>query len=174
MNAADLPVSITLIMPSGIDTPIGEHAANHLTGEALGLFYLGTQLPFFEKAEKWRKLGEDILFAEITKQVLPDGVYFEQSTWYQRYTADFFAHFAILRSLNKQSEADPRDAGLEERLQLAFDHLMHLTMPDGRTPLIGDDDGGRALPLTSAESDDFRGSLALSSIIFDRGDHKNE
>jgi short-subunit dehydrogenase len=35
VNAAKLPISVTLIMPSGIDTPIGEHAANHLAGEAL-------------------------------------------------------------------------------------------------------------------------------------------
>lgn len=33
--AAGLPVSITLIKPSGIDTPVGKHAANHLNGEAL-------------------------------------------------------------------------------------------------------------------------------------------
>ncbi len=144
----------------------------HLTGEGLGLFYLGTQLPFFNNAKRWRKLGEDILFSEITKQVLPDGVYFEQSTWYQRYTVDIYSHFSILRSLNKDSEFDLRGAELEERLQQAFDHLMHITMPDGTTPLIGDDDGGRILPLTNAAPDDFRGSLAVSSIIFDRGDHK--
>jgi short-subunit dehydrogenase len=30
-----LPVAVTLIKPSGIDTPIAEHAANHLEGEAL-------------------------------------------------------------------------------------------------------------------------------------------
>ena len=144
----------------------------HLTGEGLGLYYLGTQLPFFDRAKRWRKLGEDILFSEITKQVLPDGVYFEQSTWYQRYTADIYTHFVILRSLNRDSGFDLRSAELEERLQKAFDHLMHLTMPDGKTPLIGDDDGGRMLPLTTAEPDDFRGSLSVSSIIFDRADHK--
>jgi len=34
--AADkLPVSITLIKPAGIDTPIAEHSANHLEGEAM-------------------------------------------------------------------------------------------------------------------------------------------
>ena len=144
----------------------------HLTGEGLGLYYLGTQLPFFNRAKRWRKLGEDILFSEITKQVLPDGVYFEQSTWYQRYTVDIYSHFAALRSLNDDSGFDLRGAELEERLQKAFDHLMHLTMPDGKTPLIGDDDGGRMLPLTTADPDDFRGSLAVSSVIFDRGDHK--
>ena len=29
----------------------------HLTGEALGLYYLGTQLPFLERAAHWRKLN---------------------------------------------------------------------------------------------------------------------
>lgn len=145
----------------------------HLTGEALGLYYLGTQLPFFDRAEKWRRLGEEILFAEIEKQVLPDGVYFEQSTWYQRYTTDFFAHFAVLKALSGQFDDTRSEVRkLENRLETAFDHLMQITMPDGRTPLIGDDDGGRALPLTTAESDDFRGSLALGAIIFERDDQK--
>jgi short-subunit dehydrogenase len=35
VNADRLPISITLVKPSGIDTPVGEHAANHLDGEAL-------------------------------------------------------------------------------------------------------------------------------------------
>ncbi len=144
----------------------------HLTGEGLGLYYLGTQLPFFDRAKRWRKLGEEILFSEVTKQIMPDGVYFEQSTWYQRYTVDIYTHFVTLRSLNPDSGFDLRGIELEERLQAAFDHLMHVTMPDGRTPLIGDDDGGRMLPLTNAEPDDFRGSLEVSSVIFNRGDHK--
>ncbi len=80
----------------------------HLTGEALGLYYLGTQLPFFTRAKDWRKLGEDILLAEIEKQIHRDGVYFEQSTWYQRYTVDFYSHFCILRSLGGK-ELDVRN-----------------------------------------------------------------
>lgn len=144
----------------------------HLTGEALGLYYLGTQLPFFERASHWRKLGEDILFAEITKQILPDGVYFEQSTWYQRYTADFYAHFVVLKSLARDLFPHPAAPQLEKRLEKAFDFMMNVTLPDGKTPIIGDDDGGRMLPLTAAEPDDFRGTLALGAFIFDRGDQK--
>ena len=109
--------------------------------------------------EHWRKLGEDILFAEIEKQILPDGVYFEQSTWYQRYTVDIYSHFILLRSLGANRYLNG-GRKLEERLQKAFDFMMHITMPDGTTPLIGDDDGGRMLPLTTADPDDFRGSLA--------------
>ncbi|MFN2501401.1 MAG: alginate lyase family protein [Pyrinomonadaceae bacterium] len=144
----------------------------HLTGEALGLYYLGTQLPFLKRAEVWRHQGEAILFDEITKQILADGVYFEQSTWYQRYTLDIFSHFTVLRSLTGEDNLDRDTVSYENRLESAFDFLMHLTLPDGSTPLIGDDDGGRMLPLTTADPDDFRGTLAVGAAIFDRGDHK--
>ncbi len=144
----------------------------HLTGEALGLYYIGTQLPFLTRAKQWRKLGEDILNKEITKQILPDGVYFEQSTWYQRYTADFYSHFIVLRSLADEPYYN-QAADIEKRLLAAFDFLMHVTLPDGRTPIIGDDDGGRCLPLTTTEPDDFRGTLAVGAVIFNRGDQRH-
>ncbi|MGN6550985.1 MAG: SDR family oxidoreductase [Pararhizobium sp.] len=35
VHADGIPVSITLIKPAGMDTPIGQHAANHGAGEAL-------------------------------------------------------------------------------------------------------------------------------------------
>jgi short-subunit dehydrogenase len=35
LRADALPISVTLIKPAGMNTPIGEHAANHLDGEAL-------------------------------------------------------------------------------------------------------------------------------------------
>jgi hypothetical protein len=120
----------------------------HLTGEGLGLYYLGTQLPFLKRAERWRKLGSEILTAEVETQILPDGVYFEQSTWYGRYTVDFYLHFIILASLF--GDPIPNGGKVEARLQAAFDWMMHMTQPNDRTPLIGDDDGGRALPLTTA------------------------
>ena len=34
LTADKLPISVTLIKPSGIDTPIAQHAANHVEGEA--------------------------------------------------------------------------------------------------------------------------------------------
>lgn len=144
----------------------------HLTGEALGLYYLGTQLPFLERSHHWRKLGNEIMVNEISKQVLSDGVYFEQSTWYQRYTVDFFNQFVMLRSLHGDSYYTAGAAAIENGLERALDVMLHITMPGGETPLIGDDDGGRTLPLTSAAADDFRGTLAVGSIIFDRGDLK--
>lgn len=144
----------------------------HLTGEALGLYYLGTQLPFLSGAERWRKLGENILFSELDRQILPDGVYFEQSSWYARYTADFYTHFLILRNLNGERTDPELAAKLDTKLQQLLDFLMYVTRPDGTTPLIGDDDGGRLLPLSHRKPNDFRATLATGAALFERGDYK--
>lgn len=144
----------------------------HLTGEALGLYYLGTQFPFFNRAEIWKKTGEEILFAELDRQILDDGVYFEQATWYQRYTADFYAHFLILRTLQNDREQKHLREKLVCKLKKQLDFLMCVTRPDGTTPLVGDDDGGKMLPFGRTRCDDFRGTLATGAAIFERGDYK--
>ena len=145
----------------------------HLTGEALGLYYLGTQIPFLKAARNWRETGEKILFAELDRQILADGVYFEQSTWYQRYTTDFYTHFFILQTLNGAANDVNLQNKLDNKLQLMTDFLMFATRPDGTTPIIGDDDGGRLLPHSSdAKSDDFRAVLSTGAVLFERGDYK--
>ncbi|MCY7377250.1 MAG: heparinase II/III family protein [Pyrinomonadaceae bacterium] len=144
----------------------------HLTGEALGLYYLGTQFPFFKAAKNWRETGTRILFAELDRQILNDGVYFEQSTWYQRYTADFYTHFFILKTLNGAAGDKDLQTKLDEKLQSLTDFLMFATRPDGTTPIIGDDDGGRLLPHSNGKSDDFRAVLSTNAVLFERGDYK--
>lgn len=142
----------------------------HLTGEGLGLYYLGTQLPFLSRAAAWRKIGGDILSTEIETQVLKDGTYFEQSTWYQRYTADFYLHYLVLKQLSDEPYLDAGLARIESRLGPLFDQMAAMQMPDGTTPMIGDDDGGRMLPLTGEPSNDHRGTLAVGAVLLNRGD----
>ncbi len=144
----------------------------HLTGEALGLYYLGTQFPFFKRAEHWRKTGEEILFTELDRQILSDGVYFEQTTWYQRYTADFYTHFLILKTLADEKTPPLLQEKLAGKMQKILDFLMYITRPDSTTPLIGDDDGGRALPLSCSRPDDFRACLSTGAVLFERNDYK--
>lgn len=145
----------------------------HLTGEALGLYYLGTQLEIFDRAKRWRKIGQEILLAELDRQIYDDGVYFEQSTWYARYTADFYTHFIILKTFDTDDTDKELQEKLELKVQLLYDFLMSATRPDGTSPLIGDDDGGRNLPLSAAQTNDFRGSLSTAAVIFGRGDYKH-
>jgi hypothetical protein len=140
----------------------------HLTGEALGLFYLGTQLPEFRAAPRWRETGAGILLRQLEHHVRPDGVYFEQSSYYHRYTTDFYIHFLLLL----KAGGAPREAVIEEKLAALLDHLMHLTLPDGTTPLFGDDDGGRLAWLDERPADDFRATLATGASLFKRADYK--
>src|SRR5215831_6639408 len=72
----------------------------HLTGEALGLLYLGLALPEMTRAKGWRGLGLQILLDQAAKQVRADGVYFEQSSYYHRYTTDFYTHLFALTLAN--------------------------------------------------------------------------
>ena len=140
----------------------------HLTGEALGLFYLGTLLSEFREAKRWQELGSNILIEQLPIHVRPDGVYFEQSSYYHRYTTDFYLHFLLL----SRSNNFPLPAHVDEYLVLLLDHLMYITRPDGTTPLFGDDDGGRLAKLDVRAANDFRGTLATGAVLFDRGDYK--
>ena len=49
---------------------------------------------------------------------------------------------------------------------------MYLTRPDGTTPLFGDDDGGRLAMLDVRAANDFRGTLAVGAVVFDRADYR--
>ena len=108
----------------------------HLTGEALGLLYLGAALPELSRAARWRDTGLHILLDQLPIHVRRDGVYFEQTTYYHRYTVDFYLHLLALAGETKLA----LPATVEQRLALALDHLMWMTRPDGLAPLIGDDE----------------------------------
>ncbi len=140
----------------------------HLTGEALGLLYLGVALPELSRAKIWRQMGLRILLEQLPSHIRKDGVYFEQASYYHRYTADFFIHLLTLA----RSCYLPLPVEVEQRLQLALDHLMWITRPDQTTPLFGDDDGGRLLKLGERPANDFRDTLATGAALFNRGDWK--
>lgn len=140
----------------------------HLTGEALGLFYLGATMPEFARARRWRDTGLNVLLEQLGRHIRSDGTYFEQSSYYHRYTVDFYTHLLVLARA-----ADiglPRD--VKDRLSLALDHLMFITRPDGTSALFGDDDGGRLLKLNARAPNDFRDTLAIGAGLFDRSDWK--
>ncbi|HZI17556.1 MAG TPA: alginate lyase family protein [Pyrinomonadaceae bacterium] len=144
----------------------------HLTGEALGLYYVGTLLPELRDARRWRETGLRVLAAELERQVRPDGTYFEQASYYQRYTADFCLHLLALAARNEDGGRGESSSAVARRLEPLLDHLMHVTRPDGRATLYGDDDGGRLAPLDSRPADDFRPALSTGAVLAGRGDYK--
>ncbi len=140
----------------------------HLTGEALGLYFLGAFLPELKDAERWKNLGYKILLDALDFQVRADGIYCEQSSHYHRYTADFYANLLILRKL----EGEQIEMKHREKLEQLFEFLLFITEPNGETSLFGDDDGGRFYFLDEKPITDFRPTLALGATLFERGDFK--
>lgn len=138
----------------------------HLTGEALALVYLGRALPVFRRSATWHATGSQVLADERHRQVLADGVYFEQATYYHRYTTDFYLHFALL-------ERGQRDAWpwLNDLLVQLLDYLAAIRRPDDTWPLIGDEDAGRLVWLRSRSPNDFRDTLGLGAVWLGRRDY---
>ncbi len=146
----------------------------HLTGEALGLFYLGVGLPELRRAERWRNLGLQILLQQLPKHARSDGVYVEQSSYYHRYTADFYTHLlTLIRAKGVQLPREDEQM-LWHKLEALFEHLMWIKRPDDSWPLFGDDDGGRLIKFAPRAANDFRDTLAMGAAIFKHGDWKHE
>jgi hypothetical protein len=139
----------------------------HLTGEALGLFYAGVLFPELRAAQRWRELGKRILVEQSERQIFQDGVYFEQSTCYQRYTIEIYLHFLILAA--KNGVTIPTAVG--ERVQRMLDFFLWLRRPDMSVPQVGDADGGWLLPLASRRADDVRGVFSTAAVLFGRADY---
>lgn len=139
----------------------------HLTGEALGLFHAGLVFPDLPRAERWRALGRSILEREALRQILPDGVYFEQATCYQRYTAEIYLQFIALSEHNGLEVS----GAVRERVGRLLDALLLLQSPDRSMLRIGDADGGWLLPLDLREPDDARGVLSTAAVLFGRSDY---
>ena len=135
-----------------------------LSGEAAALFIAGI---VFDK-EKWHELGSNILTTEAEKQILADGVYAENSSYYHCYALDFYLQAWILARQNGRSLPGAVTAKLREMINV----LMHLTRPDGTLPLFGDDDGGRALALCQRTYCSFNDALCVGSILFRKGSFK--
>lgn len=138
----------------------------HLTGEALGLFALGTALPQCREAASWQRTGAAILLDWVDRHVRTDGTYVEQSTWYHRYTVDFYIHFLVLA----ERAGIPVRARVERALNGLLDHLMWITRPDGTMPLVGDDDGGRLLFLDESSANHTRTPLSVGAALLGRDD----
>ncbi|RPI54614.1 MAG: hypothetical protein EHM55_10370, partial [Acidobacteria bacterium] len=138
----------------------------HLTGEALGLFYAGTLFPEFRQARRWREMGRRVLVEESRSQICPDGVHFERSTCYHRYTLETYLQFLVLADRNGLKV--PRHVG--DRVRRGLEFLLSIRRPDGSLPEIGDADGGRLLPLVERDPCDPRGVFALGATMFRRSD----
>jgi len=136
------------------------HSPNtHLTGEALGLLYVGLFFPEFRRAARWATAGERLLDSELQYQVLPDGMHFERATGYHRYTVEIYTHCALLSRAYGLPISDRVQEALERMLRAS----QALARPDGSWPIVGDEDSGAVLRVTVSSPDDQRPMLAVNA-----------
>ncbi|MBI2821392.1 MAG: alginate lyase family protein [Acidobacteria bacterium] len=134
----------------------------HLIGEATALFVAGSLFRAKGRAAHWRQFGAAALTAGIERQVTADGVHSELSSYYHCYTLDFYAQALALAA--RTGFCFPRSVW--NGFHRLAEFLMHLTRPDGSLPLLGDDDGGRALALRQTSYRTFRDCLCAAAVSF--------
>jgi heparinase II/III-like protein len=139
----------------------------HLLGEAVALFFIGTLCPELRSSSRWKRRGWEILLRESKRQVMPDGFYFEQSTYYHVYALDFLMHAGVLASLNDM----PFPPEYSSRLEQMLDALAVLCRA-GSPPRWGDDDGGRVFDPRRNRAEHLSDPLATGTVLFGRGDFK--
>jgi len=139
------------------------HSPNtHLTGEALGLLYVGLMFPELRRAGEWAALGQDILESELDAQVLSDGMHYERSVGYHKYTAEFYLHYLLLGRAFGLTVPD----SIRDRVRAQVDAARLLRRPDGTWPVIGDEDSGDTLLLAPVDPQDQGPVLALGASLF--------
>jgi uncharacterized heparinase superfamily protein len=139
----------------------------HLLGEGVALFFLGVLCPDLASAVRWRERGWAIVQQQAQRQVLADGMHFEQSTYYHVYALDFLLHARVLAAANGLAIPAELDATLRRML----DALCVLGTA-GAPARFGDDDGGRVFDPQRNRAEHLLDPLATGAVLFGRGDYK--
>ena len=121
------------------------HSPNtHLTGEALGLFYLGTALPELSRAAALAEAG----IADSARPIADSCP--ARRGLFRAIVLLSPLHHRLLYPSIAAGESEPTRLCHEvwkRNSHLLLDHLMWITRPDGTSPFYGDDDGGRLIVL---------------------------
>jgi Heparinase II/III-like protein/Heparinase II/III N-terminus len=133
----------------------------HLLGEAMALFFIGAIYPQIPSAEKWKSKGWRIIQEQAQRQVLPDGIYFEQSLYYHVYALDFLLHARLLASRNDLPISSEFDLVIR-RMLAVVQALVETSPADG----FGDDDGGRVFKPGRNRAEHMTDPLALGAALF--------
>jgi Heparinase II/III-like protein/Heparinase II/III N-terminus len=139
----------------------------HLLGEAVALFFIGALAPKCRSVRRWKETGWKLILDQAERQVLADGMHFEQATYYHVYALDLFLHARLLAAAN--GVAIP--AGFDGTIERMLDALRVMS-ESGPTPQFGDDDGGRVFDPRRNRREHLRDPLAIGTALFGRGDMK--
>jgi asparagine synthase (glutamine-hydrolysing) len=137
---------------------------NHLIGEALGLYLVGSLFPFFDEASAWREKGRTILTDDCLDQFWSDGGYCQSSHTYHRLALHYYVWAWRLGAFENKDERE----NIAQLLTRSADYLEHfVNEPNGKLPNWGANDGALLNPWTSCDYADFRPLLSTLRYLVD-------
>lgn len=139
---------------------------NHYTADAAGLAVAGMFLGEAPAARRWADEGWRILAEEMQLQVFPDGVDYEASVPYHRLVAELF----LLPALTARSLGRTIPPLYRTRLAAMGRFTAAYTRNDGTSPVWGDNDDARALPMSASGLADHRYLVGLIGLALDEPD----
>ena len=122
---------------------------NHYLSDLVGLLYIGTLFEHTRKGRKWKRFALREFYTEVCKQTLPSGVNYEKSISYHRLMVELISY--TLTMLKRTGESISED--IIRLTQGMYDYVGAYLKPNGKAPLLADNDDGLFLPFTNG---DFR------------------
>jgi hypothetical protein len=148
-----------------IKTPLG----NHYLSDIAGLMYAILFYPLLLNSEKVKLNLINELIEQINKQILDDGVSFENSIGYHRYVTEVFFYSGLICNKFNINLGN----GYWSKLENMIDFILHYVKPDGNAPLFGDSDDGFWHIIDNNQNiniNDHRYLLTLAGFYFKRID----
>ena len=136
--------------------------SNHTISEAFGLWLVGLLFPELMDADKYRRLGGQLLEQEAAAQIFPDGSYSMYSVNYHRFVLHIYLYALRLGELNQSSLS----SFVFDRVSASISFLSQLIdTQTGQMPVYGSNDGALVLPLNNCDFTDYRPLLQLGSYV---------
>lgn len=132
--------------------------SNHTISEAFGLWMAGLLFPELKAAEKYRKLGCELLEREAAAQIFTDGSYSMYSLNYHRFILHIYLYAIRLGEINQS----PFSTQLINSITKSIEYLSYIiNSQTGEMPVYGSNDGALVLPLNNCDFTDYRSLLQL-------------
>lgn len=109
-------------------------SGNWLAMECNGLMHVGVLFPEFKEAESWRKTAAERLYAELDRQVYPDGAQIELTTGYHQVSLGNFVAAWRIAHLNDV----PMPEDFIAKVGRMYDYNINAAMPDASLPGLND------------------------------------
>lgn len=131
------------------------YSNNHYYSDIVGLLYLGQLFHQTRQGKKWFSFALSQYYTETLAQILPSGVDYEKSVSYHRLMTELamYPYYMLERVGANVPEI------VRQRLVHMVQYVKLNAMPNGKAPMVADNDDGRFLPFVPR---DFREHLYLT------------